>query len=63
LEVYRRLIPAAFKVLTPGGFVALEIGYDQSPAIAALLSDTGFERIEFLPDLRGILRVACGHRP
>ena len=62
LEVYRRLIPAALEVLTPGGFVALEIGSDQSPAIAALLGDAGFEQIEFLPDLQGILRVACGCR-
>ncbi len=29
LEVYRRLIPAAFAALTPGGFIALEIGYGQ----------------------------------
>jgi release factor glutamine methyltransferase len=63
LEVYRRLIPAAFEVLTPGGFVALEIGYGQQPAIAALLGDTGFAQIEFLPDLQGILRVACALRP
>ena len=62
LEGYRRLIPAALEVLTPGGFVALEIGSDQSPAIAALLGDAGFEQIEFLPDLQGILRVACGCR-
>lgn len=63
LEVYRRLIPAAFEVLTPGGFLALEIGYGQSPAIAALLSGAGFVQIEFLPDLQGILRVACASRP
>jgi release factor glutamine methyltransferase len=63
LEVYRRLIPAAFEVLAPGGFLALEIGYDQSPAIAALLSDAGFAQIEFLPDLQGILRVASARHP
>jgi release factor glutamine methyltransferase len=63
LEVYRRLIPAAFEVLAPGGFVALEIGYDQSPAIAAFSSDAGFAQVEFFPDLQGILRVACARRP
>jgi release factor glutamine methyltransferase len=62
LDVYRRLIPAAFGALTPGGFVALEIGYGQSAAIAELLTRAGFERIEFLPDLQGILRVACAQR-
>jgi release factor glutamine methyltransferase len=63
LEVYRRLIPAAFEVLAPGGFLALEIGYGQSPAIAALLSDAGFAQIEFFPDLQGILRVASARHP
>jgi release factor glutamine methyltransferase len=63
LEVYRRLIPAAYEVLVPGGFLALEIGYGQQPAIAALLSGAGFAQIEFLPDLQGILRVASACRP
>ncbi|MFZ1086912.1 MAG: HemK/PrmC family methyltransferase [Terracidiphilus sp.] len=63
LEVYRRLIPAAFDALTPGGYLALEIGYGQSPAIAGLLTRSGFEQIEFVPDLQGIPRVACARRP
>jgi release factor glutamine methyltransferase len=29
LEIYRRLIPAAFSALVSGGFLALEIGYGQ----------------------------------
>jgi release factor glutamine methyltransferase len=63
LEVYRRLIPAAFNALIPGGYVALEIGYGQSPAITELLARCGFEQIEFVPDLQGIPRVACAQRP
>jgi len=63
LEVYRRLIPAAFDALTPGGFVILEIGYGQSPAITELLRGSGFEQIEFVPDLQGIPRVVCARRP
>jgi release factor glutamine methyltransferase len=63
LEVYRRLIPDAFEVLVPGGFLALEIGYGQQPAIAALLQAACFTDIEFLPDLQGIPRVACARRP
>jgi release factor glutamine methyltransferase len=62
LEVYRRLIPAAYDALTPGGFVILEIGYDQSPAIDDLLAHSGFAQIEFVPDLQGIPRVACAQR-
>ena len=59
LEVYRRLIPAAFAALIPGGFVLLEIGYGQSHAIIELLVASGFRQIEFVPDLQGIPRVAC----
>ena len=63
LEVYRSLIPAAFDALNPGGFVVLEIGYGQSPAIADLLARSGFGQIEFTSDLQGIPRVACARRP
>jgi release factor glutamine methyltransferase len=62
LAVYRRLIPAAFAALAPGGFVALEIGCGQGPAIAELLTASGFHQIEFVPDLHGIPRVACAQR-
>lgn len=62
LDVYRRLIPAAFSVLESGGFLALEIGYGQSDAVRAILVNSGFDRIEFAHDLRGIARVACGRR-
>jgi release factor glutamine methyltransferase len=63
LNVYRRLIPAAFGALVPGGYVALEIGYGQSKAITELLAKAGFEQIEFVPDLQGIPRVASARRP
>lgn len=62
LDVYRRLVPAAFAVLEPGGCLLMEIGYGQSDAGAALMADAGFERIEFVPDLQGIPRVAFGQR-
>ncbi|HZB88575.1 MAG TPA: peptide chain release factor N(5)-glutamine methyltransferase [Terracidiphilus sp.] len=62
LDVYRRLIPAAFAVLAPGGFIALEIGYGQADAVGALLADAGFADIAFTPDLQGIPRVACARR-
>jgi release factor glutamine methyltransferase len=63
LDVYRRLIPEAFAVLETGGYVALEIGYRQAEAVKALLIQASFERIEFVPDLQGIPRVACGQKP
>jgi release factor glutamine methyltransferase len=63
LDVCRRLIPQAFAALVPGGFLLLEIGCGQSQAVAALLAASGFERIEFLPDLQSIPRVACARHP
>jgi release factor glutamine methyltransferase len=63
LEICRRLIPQAFAALVPGGFLLLEIGHGQSQAIAALLAAAGFGRVEFLPDLQSIPRIACAQRP
>jgi len=63
LDVYRRLIPEAFGVLEPGGFLLMEIGFGQSAAVATLLADAGFGRIDFVPDLQSIPRVAYAQRP
>jgi release factor glutamine methyltransferase len=63
LETYRRLIPAAFEALVPGGCVALEIGFGQELAIGALLASSRFTQIEFTVDLQGIPRVATARRP
>jgi release factor glutamine methyltransferase len=37
-----------------------EHGYDQAPAVAALLDAAGFEARVSIPDLAGIPRVAGG---
>ena len=39
LDVYRRLIPEAWRVLKPAGLLALELGFGQADAVAALVSD------------------------
>ena len=62
LDIYRRLIPAAHAALTPGGFLLLEIGYGQQPAVTALLATTGFQSIQTFPDLQGIPRVLSAQR-
>jgi len=41
LDAYRRILPAAARCLTPGGFVVLEIGEEQAEAVAALARDAG----------------------
>ncbi len=63
LQIYRRLIPAAFGALIPGGFLALEIGYDQQEEIRTLLAGAGFSGIEFTEDLQKIPRVVVARRP
>ncbi|HEY1646787.1 MAG TPA: peptide chain release factor N(5)-glutamine methyltransferase [Terracidiphilus sp.] len=59
LAIYRRLIPAAFAALVPGGSLVLEIGFGQQASVRALLADSGFGEIGFTADLQGIPRIAC----
>jgi len=63
LEIHRRLIPDAFGVLAPGGFIVLEMGSGQSEAVGSLLAAAGFIEVKFAPDLQGIPRVALAQRP
>ncbi|MGH9562946.1 MAG: peptide chain release factor N(5)-glutamine methyltransferase [Terracidiphilus sp.] len=62
LQIYRRLIPEAFKALTGGGILLLEIGYGQRDAIEALLAKECLAEIEFFHDLQGLPRVAKAQR-
>lgn len=55
-EVYRRLFPQALRLLKPGGYVAVEIGYRQREAVVGLLG-LEWTGIEVRPDLAGIARV------
>ena len=63
LDIYRRLIPSAFAALVAGGFILLEMGFTQAPAIEELLKAAGFQSVEFNADLQGIPRVAIARRP
>ncbi|HUX43902.1 MAG TPA: peptide chain release factor N(5)-glutamine methyltransferase [Terracidiphilus sp.] len=62
LDFYRSIPPSAYALLTPGGFLALEVGYGQQAGVLALLSSAGFSCIAFTPDLQGIPRVATAQR-
>ena len=63
LDIYRRLIPAAYDALVPGGYLAFEFGFSQMPDMETLLEHAGFQNIEFVHDLQGIPRVASAQRP
>jgi release factor glutamine methyltransferase len=57
LEAIEALIP------TVGlGVLALEVGAGQAPAVASLMSATGFDRVETRRDLAGIERAVVGRK-
>ncbi|MDP9038752.1 MAG: peptide chain release factor N(5)-glutamine methyltransferase [Acidobacteriota bacterium] len=60
LGVYRRLVPAAWNGLRPGGLLAMELGFGQSEAVAELLR--GWDGVRFVDDLQGIRRVVVARR-
>jgi release factor glutamine methyltransferase len=60
-EIYVSLFSQAVTVLQPGGYVAVEIGYNQSEAVLALLGD-GWDSAEIHPDLAGIPRVVIARK-
>ncbi len=62
LHVTRRLVGEAMRYLSPGGLLALEGGFDQAPAVAALLEASGFSQIARSKDLAGVERVVSGRR-
>jgi release factor glutamine methyltransferase len=61
LEIYERLIPQARRVLKPRGWLILEIGYGQRPALLKLLKD--WTVVTVRDDLRGIPRVILAQAP
>jgi len=60
LGAIRRIVADAPRYLESGGWLLLEHGYDQAPAVAELLVAAGFAMVEQHCDLAGILRVSGG---
>lgn len=56
LDALRDIVHAAPEHLLPGAWLLLEHGYDQGPAVRALLSQRGFSLAQTRPDLSGIPR-------
>ncbi len=60
LDVYRRLIPEARRLLKPGGRLVMEIGWLAADRVGAMLSE--WKELETKADLAGIPRVLCARK-
>lgn len=63
LDFYRRIVKDARDFLKPGGWLGLEIGYDQREAVEELLRRQGFIKTETLQDLAGLDRTVWAENP
>lgn len=63
LDAIRRILQQAPAVLTPGGLLAVEIGYDQADRVWELITAAkDYERPAFAKDLAGIQRVLLAYK-
>ena len=62
LVFYRRIAAQAPRYLKEGGWLLLEIGFDQGDAVSGLLRNAGFSAVTVLQDLGGRDRVVRGRR-
>jgi len=62
LDAIRAIIAGAPAHLTPGGWLLLEHGHDQSEAVQALLAGADFVDIQYRRDLAGLVRCSGGRR-
>lgn len=60
LDPYRTLVPGARAFLRQGGWLGVEIGFDQGEAVRALFRASGYHNIRLIPDPAGLDRVVCG---
>jgi release factor glutamine methyltransferase len=59
LEIYNRLVRDAERVLRPGGWLVMELGFNLRDRVAAMFSGP-WQNLETVPDLAGIPRVIVG---
>ncbi|MGS0942124.1 peptide chain release factor N(5)-glutamine methyltransferase [Pseudomonas luteola] len=63
LDDIRLIVQQAPEHLLPSGWLLLEHGFDQAPAVRSLLTEQGFISVESHRDLGGHERVTLGQRP
>lgn len=62
LDCYRALVPGAAARLAPGGWLLVEVGAGQAPAVRGLFAAAGYGAIFTTCDLAGIERVVGGQK-
>ncbi len=62
LDAYRVIVPGARDRLTEDGWLVLEIGADQGPAVRVMCDEAGYADVEVRPDLAGHDRVVVARR-
>jgi len=61
LEVYRRLVPEAERLLRPGGWLVMELGHTSGEAVSGMLG--AWRNVEIRKDLANLPRVILAQRP
>ena len=62
LFFYDRILQECHGFLNPGGYLMLEIGYDQGEAVSERMRQAGFLDVQVIRDLCGNNRVVCGRK-
>ena len=60
LFFYRRIVQESPSYLKEGGWLCMEIGYDQGAAVRQLMEARGFATVSVIKDLAGLDRVVSG---
>lgn len=60
LQAYRQLAAQAGELLTPGGWLLVEVGINQATEVGALFADVGLVEVGQRDDYAGIPRVVMG---
>jgi release factor glutamine methyltransferase len=60
-EIYDRLVTDAQRVLRPGGWMVLELGYNSKDRVLGMFGPQ-WRDVRVVPDLAGIPRVVAGRK-
>jgi release factor glutamine methyltransferase len=60
LDVIGKIVSQGVQYLHPGGYLAMEIGYNQKEAVAKLFENNGYTEVAFELDAADIARIAIG---